>query len=101
MYQDKRKAQRRPMHYKAWLALSAGELRGCMLSDISDTGACIKVEDAEALPDRFFLLLSSRAATRRVCRVVWRKSNQIGVRFERSYAEPDDKPDSAIEPGAH
>jgi hypothetical protein len=85
MLQDKRKAQRRPIHHSAWLALSAGEFRGCMLSDVSDTGARINVEDAETLPDRFFLLLSKTGAARRVCRVVWRKSSQLGVRFERSY----------------
>jgi hypothetical protein len=77
------------MHYKAWLALSAGELRDCMLSDISDTGARIKVDDAETLPDRFFLLLSNRGTARRVCRVVWRKSSQIGVHFERSYTQAE------------
>jgi hypothetical protein len=85
MFQDKRKAQRRPIHYAAWLAVSAGELRGCMLSDVSDTGARINVDDTETLPDRFFLLLSKEGAARRVCRVVWRKSNQLGVHFERSY----------------
>ena len=84
---DKRKQHRKPMRYTAWLALAPKELYGCALSDISDSGARIDVEDSSKVPDRFFLFLSSNGAARRVCRVVWRKPTQLGVKFERTFAE--------------
>ena len=70
------------MRYSAWLALDGDQLHGCALHDISDTGARIDVEDAEAVPDRFVLVLSGNGSPRRQCRVVWRQPNQIGVTFE-------------------
>jgi PilZ domain-containing protein len=81
MHTDQRKAPRRPMRYSAWVALPAKKLHGCALSDISDTGARIDVEDSSIVPDRFPLFLSSNGAARRVCTVVWRKPRQIGVTF--------------------
>lgn len=78
---DKRKAVRRQMRYTAWLALDSDTLHGCALSDISDTGARIDVDNAETVPDTFMLLLSGNGAARRKCRVVWRTERQIGVTF--------------------
>jgi len=83
MLNDKRTARRRPIRYTAWLAPEPGALHGCVLSDISDTGARIDVEDSKALPERFVLLLSSNGSARRTCRVMWRKPQQVGVKFER------------------
>ena len=89
MINDKRKSLRRPMRYTAWLVLAADELHGCVLSDISDTGARIDVEDSKPIPDEIMLLLSSNGAARRKCRVVWRKPRQIGVKFERRLADAE------------
>lgn len=86
MINDKRKATRRPMRYAAWVALKPGQLHGCALSDISNTGARIDVENANTIPDHFVLLLSGNGKARRKCRVVWRKETQIGVTFERPLA---------------
>ncbi|HZL31727.1 MAG TPA: PilZ domain-containing protein [Pseudolabrys sp.] len=80
---DKREAVRRAMRYTAWLTLDGDELHGCALSDISDTGARIDVEDSDRLPDHFMLLLSGNGVARRKCRIVWRQPRQIGVTFER------------------
>lgn len=87
MINDKRNALRRPMRYTAWLALKAGQLHGCVLSDISDTGARIDVEDSTTVPDNFMLLLSNNGSARRKCRVVWRKPRQVGVKFGRRLAD--------------
>jgi hypothetical protein len=89
MFKDKRRSRRRPMRYTAWVALDADQLHGCVLADISDTGARIDVEDSETIPDRFLLLLSGNGSARRTCRVVWRQPQQIGVRFERRLAGHD------------
>ena len=86
MVKDKRKARRQPMRHTAWLAVSAEQRTGCTLSDVSDTGARVDVQDSTAIPDHFVLMLSSNGAARRFCRVVWRKPHQVGVKFERSLA---------------
>lgn len=78
---DKRKSRRRTMRYSAWLALEGEVLQGCAISDISETGARINVEDADALPDHMTLLLSGNGSPRRKCQVIWRQQGQIGVRF--------------------
>ena len=69
------------------MAVTAEQRLGCVVSDISDTGARIDVQDSNAIPDQFVLLLSSNGAARRFCRVVWRKPTQMGVKFERSLAD--------------
>jgi hypothetical protein len=89
MLKDQRKAPRRPMRYSAWIALPDKKLHGCALSDISDTGARIEIDDSEIVPDRFPLFLSSNGAARRICTVVWRKPKQIGVTFGTRLAAAD------------
>ena len=83
MINDKRKALRRPIRYTAWLALGPDDLHGCVLSDISDTGARLDIDDSKEIPDNFMLWLSSSGLARRKCKVVWRKPRQIGVSFAR------------------
>ena len=87
MRADQRKSRRRPIRYSAWMALDNEKLHGCVLSDISDTGARLDVEDSEDLPDRFMLLLSGTGSARRSCRVIWRAPHQIGVAFERRLSD--------------
>jgi hypothetical protein len=87
MHKDQRKTRRRPIRYSAWMALDSDKLHGCVLSDISDTGARLDVEDAASLPDRFMLLLSGTGSARRRCRIVWRAPAQVGVAFERRLSD--------------
>src|SRR5689334_22315234 len=89
MLNDKRRSPRRPMRYSAWIALPDKKLHGCALSDISDSGARIDIDDSEIVPDRFPLFLSGNGAARRVCTVVWRKPKQIGVAFTTRLAAAD------------
>ena len=89
MNKDKRKSPRRHMRYSAWIAAKPGELRACALSDISESGARIDVDDSKTIPDRFQLFLSSNGAARRSCTVVWRKGRQIGVSFGKKLAAAD------------
>ena len=87
MSKEKRRTRRQPMRHTAWVAITPKERFGCVVSDVSDTGARIDVNDSKAVPDSFILMLSSNGAARRFCRVVWRKPHQVGVKFERSFAE--------------
>lgn len=89
MRKDKRKAKRRQLRYNAWLAHETTGMQGCMLSDISDTGARLNVEDSTAIPDHFMLWLASNGSARRACSVVWRQPQQIGVRFHGRLVEGD------------
>jgi hypothetical protein len=75
------KAPRRVMRYTAWFALPAKKLHGCTLSDISDSGARIDIDDSGIAPDHFPLFLSGNGKARRICTVVWRKPRQLGVKF--------------------
>ena len=86
MINDKRKAPRRVMRYTAWIAQEGEQLHGCALSDISDTGARLRVEDPDKLPDTFMLILSRNGAPKRSCKVVWRKDGELGVAFDRGRA---------------
>jgi hypothetical protein len=88
MHKDKRKMRRRPLRYSAWMALDGEKLHGCVLSDISDSGARLDVEDSSALPERFMLLLSGTGSARRKCRVIWRAPAQVGVAFEHRLTDP-------------
>jgi hypothetical protein len=89
MQKDQRKAPRRLMRYSAWIATAPKKMHGCVLSDISEGGARIDVEDSTIVPDRFPLFLSRNGSARRVCTVVWRKPKQVGVTFATHLAAAD------------
>lgn len=92
MRNDKRKSPRRPIRYTAWVVSGPTESRGCTLSDISETGARIDIEDPAQVPDRFLLWLSANGSARRVCRVVWREKRQLGIIFEPRHVDGDRAP---------
>jgi hypothetical protein len=89
MKTDKRKSVRRTMQYAAWIAQQGHPLEGCLLSDISEHGARLDVENIDSVPDEFMLFMSRRGLPRRKCRVAWRSAekSQVGVKFE-AFAEP-------------
>ena len=81
---EKRKTQRKHLRHSGWIASRETEtIQKCMISDISDSGARLDVENAGDLPDEFVLLLTRNAKTRRTCRIVWRSRSQVGVHFDR------------------
>jgi len=51
----------------------------CAVRNLSDQGACLKVESPIGIPDTFDLVVDNTAVYH--CRVTWRKATQIGVRF--------------------
>jgi hypothetical protein len=52
----------------------------CYILDISDNGACLDVGDL-AVPKVFGLSLTAGGEVRRLCTLVWRKGELVGVRF--------------------
>ncbi len=72
------------MRYTAWVGLGEGSpLRGCIVSEVSETGARLDIEHPEDLPETFNLLLSGRGGIYRRCRIVWRSQGRVGVQFEK------------------
>jgi hypothetical protein len=53
----------------------------CGVRNLSATGACLRVDDTQDVPDTFNLVFDSGEPSR-TCRVMWRNPRQIGVRFE-------------------
>lgn len=78
---DKRKKPRRQSKDPAW-ADPGGILPviDCQIVDISDSGAKLKVEDAEAMPSVFQLQVDSTRVFGNV-EVVWRRGSEVGVVF--------------------
>lgn len=87
MKDNQRQTKRRSIRYSAWIALKPEGLQTCFLSDISETGARIDVQDSEKVPDHFMLWLASNGSTRRACSVVWREPNRIGVKFDGKFVQ--------------
>ncbi len=56
-----------------------GAVIDCVVLNLSDGGACLKVETPVGVPDSFDLLLDHAFVGD--CRVIWRKATQIGVAF--------------------
>ena len=83
MKSEQRKKTRKPLRHSAWLRFETGKSATATISDVSDTGARLDVQEPDSIPDRFVLLLSKNGQARRLCRVVWRNEHQLGVQFER------------------
>jgi len=83
MTKEKRKKPRRAIRYNAWIGISKElPLRGCVVSDISETGAKLELENVGDLPQAFTLLLTGRGQSHRRCHSVWRTERHIGVHFD-------------------
>jgi hypothetical protein len=50
----------------------------CTVRNFSDIGCCLQVGDTFGVPDKFELEVGG---VKRICEVVWRKDNRIGVHF--------------------
>jgi hypothetical protein len=94
---DKRKARRHRLRRDAWVILDAGQRCECEITNISDRGAHISIADSDALPDSFVLLLAENGATRRRCRVIWRKPRETGIKFDSWL---DERIRAAVKPAA-
>ncbi len=83
LMQDKRANPRREITRPARIELGDGTTLDCALSDVSQNGARIALDNAAAVPEEFVLVL--RDDLRRHCRAMRRADNSLGVMF---IAEP-------------
>lgn len=86
---ERRKHQRRPVRYPAWISSGTEIHADCVLADISEGGARIKVKEEVGVPDHFILLFNPQGTPKRPCRVVWRREGHLGLQFESSSAAAD------------
>ena len=77
---DRRKSPRTWMRKKAAIRTRVGSLMHCMVNDLSRDGACLQIAstlgivgDVELSFDNFHSM--------RVCHVVWRDTDRLGVAF--------------------
>jgi hypothetical protein len=80
---DKRKGKRQALgHRAAIVRVEDGKpIAGCMVVDLSQTGARLQLKDSAEVPKEFVLLMSNISKVLRRCEVVWRREQDIGVRF--------------------
>jgi hypothetical protein len=60
----------------------AGRTIACVVRDLSLSGACLEVDDPDAIPGRFIVLMPPHLNG--TCEVAWRDSYRVGVIFVRS-----------------
>jgi PilZ domain len=81
--QDRRNAVRRRVLKGAQIIFNdRAAVIDCVVRDLSERGARIKVESPMGIPDSFELVLE--AGSLRNCRVAWRTPTLIGVAFSPS-----------------
>ena len=50
----------------------------CVVRNLSRSGACLAIEDANSIPDDFDLTMGNSL---KLCRVVWRERDRLGIEF--------------------
>lgn len=79
---EQRRAPRQKTYKAARIAFGGRRaVITCLVRNLSDTGACLGLNDPIDIPDVFNLVFDSGEASR-MCQVVWRKANRIGVVFQ-------------------
>ena len=81
---NKRDRQRQRALKSGKIVFAAGSFSvDCSIRNLSETGAKLREPTTVPIPDQF-TLVDAHVGTRRQAKVVWRKGNQIGMRFEQS-----------------
>ena len=60
----------------------------CVVRDLSESGAKLKVVSVVGIPDHFSLLLEGER-NGRACSIAWRKGSELGVTFDQTRSEAD------------
>ena len=79
MFLSRRKSERRPCREASRVKTGVGSLpRDCMITDMSDGGLKLVIENVD-LPPEFTVILSS--GQQRYCRLAWRIGCEFGAEF--------------------
>ena len=83
-----RRSPRRRLRVPVIVCLENGEqIATTHTVDFSMGGAKIKIDESVELPEQFRITLSDRGDVQRLCRLVWRTANEVGVRFVQQKSE--------------
>ena len=77
--QDRRNVKRTQM-LKHGKIIAQSATIDCMIYDLTNSGAGLRISPGEAVPDQFELIFDSPLFTRK-CRVQWRNNERLGVAF--------------------
>jgi hypothetical protein len=82
MSADKRDSRRRSIMAPGVVTGGAKKpLQICFVENLSASGAKLRLNIPDDVPDQFTLLLSRDGKISRNCRIVWRSDREIGVQF--------------------
>jgi hypothetical protein len=79
----RRKSPRRSFHYFAKVLGPDTTQWDGFIVDISESGAQLELFDTDGIPDEFYLLIGGHGSVRRLCHVIWRSRDRLGVKFMR------------------
>ena len=92
--QQRRTAPRLRSLIAARIAYNNGQSTfDCLIRDLSESGAKLAISALAALPDTFDLIIPRDNRTHRA-RAMWRRANELGVRFEEHSHECVSPPQS-------
>jgi PilZ domain len=78
----RRKSLRRHFGYPGQMHFEDGvPPQPCVIIDMSESGAQLGVPADVAVPGEFSLLIGGNSHVRRLCKLVWRTDNRVGVEF--------------------
>jgi hypothetical protein len=78
---ERRQAERHKTYKGAQILCGTGPpIIGCIVRNLSRTGACLEVDMVIQISRLFHLLFDSDGSTR-ACQVVWRTERRMGVQF--------------------
>jgi ABC-type polysaccharide/polyol phosphate transport system ATPase subunit len=78
---DGRREARERTYKAARIGFGGGRaVTGCVVRNLSASGACLGVQNPADVPERFNLVFDSGEPSR-MARVIWRSSTRIGVSF--------------------
>jgi hypothetical protein len=79
MLEERRnKARMRALKSAKIVFNNRGSIMDCTVRNLSDTGCCLQVGDPVGVPNKFEMEVGG---VKRMCEVIWRKDNRIGVHF--------------------
>ena len=79
---ERRRAERRKTYKGAHIIWGAGPpIIGCIVRNLSRTGACLGIDSSISLPNGLFNLVFETDGSTKACRLVWRNERLMGVEF--------------------
>ena len=76
---EKRQTARRPITHTIFVATGLGPPLKCLMLDVSEYGARLRMGNPRMAPQEFLVLLDKGLT--RWCQVMWRSDTEVGIKF--------------------